>query len=233
MIFLDFCRASHKPLFTGIIEDLGTVEAIRCADKCALLTIRTRLPIGRIRIGDSIAVSGACLTVTAKGRGMIAMDVSAETLRRTALGQLKPGDRVNLERCLTLAKLVGGHLVAGHVDGVGRLVSVKPEGDSRLLTFEAPAGESRYLVEKGSVAVDGVSLTVFGVRGARFTCALIPHTLKKTTLGLKRPGAPINFESDLLGKYVEKLIARPGGNGAVSRVSRKMTGEGASRGEQP
>jgi riboflavin synthase len=217
-------------LFTGIIEDLGTVDAVRRSDKCALLTIRTRLPIGRIRIGDSIAVSGACLTVTAKGRGTIAMDVSAETLRRTALGQLKPGGRVNLERCLTLTKLVGGHLVAGHVDGVGRLVSVKPEGDSRLCTFEAPAGESRYIVEKGSVAVDGVSLTVFGVRGARFTCALVPHTLKKTTLGLKRPGAAVNFESDMFGKYVEKLIARPGGNGAASR---KMTGEGASRGEQP
>jgi riboflavin synthase len=205
-------------LFTGIIEDLGTVEAIRRSDKCAVLTIRTHLPIGRIKIGDSIAVSGACLTVTAKGRGTIAMDVSAETLRRTALGWLKAGDRVNLERCLTLAKLVGGHLVAGHVDGVGRLVSVKAEGDSRLCTFDAPEHESRYLVEKGSVAIDGVSLTVFGVRGARFTCALVPHTLKMTTLGLKRAGAPVNFESDMLGKYVEKLIARPGGNGLAGLV---------------
>jgi riboflavin synthase len=136
--------------------------------------------------------------------------VSAETLRRTLLGTLKPSDRVNLERCLTLSKLLGGHLVAGHVDGVGRVVSIKPEGDSRVYTFEVPAAEARYLVEKGSVAVDGVSLTVFGVRGRRFECALIPHTLKATTLGLKRPGDRVNIESDMLGKYVEKLIAMRG-----------------------
>ncbi len=203
-------------MFTGIIEDLGTVKSVERSDEGAVLTLRTSLPVGRIGIGDSIAVSGACLTVTGKGRGTIAMDVSAETLRRTILGELKAGDRVNLERCLTLQSLVGGHLVAGHVDGVGRLVSIKPEGDSRLCTFEAPASEARYLVEKGSVTIDGVSLTVFAVRNRRFSCELIPHTLKMTTLGTKRPGSPVNLESDMLGKYVERFLSHRGANGAAS-----------------
>jgi riboflavin synthase len=134
------------------------------------------------------------------------MDVSAETLRRTILGELKPGDRVNLERCLTLNKLLGGHLVSGHVDGIGRIISIKPEGDSRLYTFEVGANESSYLVEKGSVALDGVSLTVFGIRGSRFKVALIPHTLKMTTLGYKRVGSTLNVESDMLVKYVERIL---------------------------
>ncbi|MFZ0890558.1 MAG: riboflavin synthase [Candidatus Binataceae bacterium] len=204
-------------MFTGIIEDLGTVGGVKRSDKGVILTIRTRLPLGRIKVGDSIAVSGVCLTVTAKSRNTIAMDVSAETLRCSALGRLKPGDPVNLERCLTLAKLLGGHLVAGHVDGVGRIVSIRPEGESSLYTFAAPAEQARYLVEKGSVAVDGVSLTVFGIRGRNFTCALIPHTLKMTTLGLKRPGAAVNIECDMLGKYVEKFLTeRSGLNGAAA-----------------
>jgi riboflavin synthase len=202
-------------VFTGIIEDLATVQSVEPANQGALLTLRTALPLARIKIGDSIAVSGACLTVTAKGRGTVAMVAVAETLRRTILGGLKPGDRVNLERCLTLAKPLDGHLVAGHVDGVGRLVSIKPEGDSRLCTFEAPAGTVRYLIEKGSVAIDGISLTVFGVRNRRFSCALIPHTLKTTTLGLKHPGAMVNIESDMLGKYVERFMNQRGGNGTA------------------
>jgi riboflavin synthase len=204
-------------MFTGIIEDLATVKSIERSDEGAVLTVRTALSVSRIGIGDSIAVSGACLTVIAKGRGTIAMDVSAETLRRTILGGLESGDKVNLERCLTLQSLVGGHLVAGHVDGVGKLVSIKPEGDSRLCTFEVPASETRYLVEKGSVTIDGVSLTVFGVRNRRFSCELIPHTLKMTTLGAKRPGAPVNIESDMLGKYVERFVSNQrGANGAAS-----------------
>ncbi len=201
-------------MFTGIIEDLGTVQSVERHPKGARLVVRTALPVGRFAIGDSIAVSGTCLTVTAKGRGTITMDVVAETLRRTIMGGLKPGDRVNLERCLTLEKLLGGHLIAGHVDGVGRLISIKPEGDSRLCTFEALATETRYMIEKGSVAIDGVSLTVFAVRNRRFSCALIPHTLNMTTLGLKKPGAPVNIESDMLGKYVERFVSNRGANGA-------------------
>ncbi len=193
-------------MFTGIIEDLGTIESIRGSKQGAVLTIRTALPLSCVRIGDSIAVNGACLTVTRKGRGTIAMDVSAETLRRTTLGRLGVGDPINLERCLTLEKLIGGHLVSGHVDGVGRVIAIAPEGDSRLFTFEVGDEQARYLIEKGSVAVDGVSLTVFGIKGRRFRCALIPHTLKLTTLGRREPGAMVNIESDMLAKYVERIL---------------------------
>jgi riboflavin synthase len=159
------------------------------------------------------------------GRGTIAMDVSAETLRRTTLGGLAVGDRVNLERCLTLDKLLGGHLVSGHVDGVGKIVAIAPEGDSKLYTFEVAPGQVRYLVEKGSVAIDGVSLTVFAITGRRFSVALIPHTLKLTTLGRKRAGAAVNVESDMLVKYVERILAGRG-NGAAHKASRRRAGAG-------
>lgn len=205
-------------MFSGIIEDLGTVQSLKTSEKGMLITLRTALSVARIKMGDSIAVNGACLTVIAKERGTIAMEVSAETLRRTVLGQLKVRDRVNLERSLTLGTLLNGHMVSGHVDGVGKIVSIKPEGDSRLYEFEAPANEARYLVEKGSVAVDGTSLTVFGIRGRRFTCALIPHTLKVTTLGVKGVGAAVNIESDMLGKYVEKFLAQRLGQNAASAL---------------
>jgi riboflavin synthase len=216
-------------LFTGIIEDLGTVEGIKRTDKGARLSFGTALPLRRVSIGDSIAVNGACLTVVKKGRagrrgkGVIAMDVSAETLRRTSLGALAVGDRVNLERCLTLDKLLGGHLVSGHVDGVGRIVAITPEGDSKLYTFEVPPAQARYLVEKGSVAIDGVSLTVFSITGRRFSVELIPHTLKLTTLGRKGPGAAVNVESDMLVKYVERILAGRS-NGAAHKASRRPTG---------
>jgi riboflavin synthase len=197
-------------MFSGIIEDLGKVADIRQSAEGAVLTLSTGLPVAKIKIGDSIAVSGACLTVVAKGRGTVKMDVSAETLRRTSLGELKPGDRVNLERCLTLSTLLNGHIVAGHVDSVGRVISIKPEGDSKLYTFEVAANEARYLVEKGSVAIDGISLTVFSIRNNRFSCALIPHTLKVTTIGLRKPGDPINVESDMMAKYVERILSGHG-----------------------
>jgi riboflavin synthase len=226
-IFLDHWRAlesnsRNKILFTGIIEDLGTVEELKRTPKGAVLRLRTALPVARIAIGDSIAVNGACLTVVAKRRASIAMDVSAETLRRTGLGALQAGERINLERCLTLDKLLGGHMVSGHIDGVGKIVSIAPEGDSRLFTFEVPKGLERYLVEKGSVAVDGVSLTVFAIRGRRFSVALIPHTLKMTTLGHKGPGAAINVESDMLVKYVERILA-PHRNGGARKARRRAT----------
>jgi len=218
-------------LFTGIIEDLGVIRGVNRSSKGAVITIRTALPLARIKIGDSIAVSGACLTVVLKDRGALAMDVSAETLRRTILGTLKHGDRVNLERCLTLDKLLGGHLVSGHVDGVGRIVAIDPEGDSRLYTFETGANEARYLIEKGSVAIDGISLTVFGIRARRFKVALIPHTLKMTTLGDKGPGAPVNVESDMLVKYVERVVEGRLGNGRragakLKPAARALAGNG-------
>ncbi|MGH7948255.1 MAG: riboflavin synthase [Candidatus Binataceae bacterium] len=203
-------------MFTGIIEDLGTIDSIKRSNDNARIAIRTALPGASIKIGDSIAVNGVCVTVVAKGRGKVAMDLSAETLRRTTLGGLDAGQRVNLERCLTLDKLIGGHLVQGHVDGIARLKSVVPEGDSKLYEFEASASDARYLIEKGSVAIDGVSLTVFAIRGNRFSCALIPHTLKVTTLGLKAPGAEFNMEIDMLAKYVERMLAERGQSIAVT-----------------
>ncbi len=203
-------------MFSGIIEDLGRVADIRQGDQGVVLTLRTSLPIAKVKIGDSIAVSGACLTVIAKRRGAVKMDVSAETLRRTSLGDLKVGDSVNLERCLTLNTLLNGHIVQGHVDGVGRVVSIKPEGDSKLFTFEVPANEARYLVEKGSVAIDGISLTVFSIRGRRFSCALIPHTLKVTTMGFRKPGDKLNIESDMMAKYVERIL---NGRGAMAAAA--------------
>ena len=205
-------------MFSGIVEDLGKVESLKPTEKGALITVGTGLPSAKIKIGDSIAVSGACLTVVAKTRGTLSMDISAETLRRTTLGQLKPGDPLNLERSLSLNTLLNGHLVSGHVDGLGKIVSIEPEGDSRLFTFKVKPEQARYLVEKGSVAVDGISLTVFNVRRRRFSCALIPHTLKVTTLGTKQPGAAVNIESDMMAKYIEKFVTQQnGGRGAKAK----------------
>ncbi len=209
-------------MFTGIVEDLATVAAIAGAADGVVLTIRTALPIARIKLGESIAINGACMTVTGKRKNAFTADVSAESLRRTVLGELKPGDRVNLERCLTLGKLIGGHLVSGHVDGVGQIVSIKPEGGSRLYTFEVPAAQARYLVEKGSVTLDGVSLTVFKIKGRRFSVALIPHTLKMTTLGHKGPGGRVNVESDMLVKYVERILGPASSNGRKRAAARTI-----------
>ena len=197
-------------MYTGIIEDLGTIANVKRVPQGAVMTVKIALPLSKIHIGDSICFNGVCVTVVAKGRGKISADLSAETLRRSTLGTLKAGDRINLERCLTMDKLLSGHLVAGHVDGVARIVAVKPEGGSRLLTFEGPACEVRYLVEKGSVALDGISLTCFGIKGRQFSVALIPHTLKVTTLGDRKAGDKVNFESDMLVKYVEKMLAERG-----------------------
>jgi len=211
-------------VFTGIIEDLGSIATIDHREQGAVVAIRTALPLAKITIGESIAVNGCCLTVTRKARGTFRADVSAESLRRTVLGDLKPGDRVNLERCLTLSKLLGGHMVSGHVDGVGRIAAIASEGDSRLYTFAVTGQLARYLIEKGSVAIDGISLTVFDIHdGAKgrtprngrkraqaettFKVALIPHTLAVTTLGLKRTGDRVNVENDLLVKYVERVAA--------------------------
>ncbi|HVN89569.1 MAG TPA: riboflavin synthase [Candidatus Binataceae bacterium] len=226
-------------MFTGIIEDLGSIASIKQSPDGAVVTIRTKLPLAKITIGESIAVNGCCLTVTRKGQGTFTMDVSPESLRRTVLGKLKPGDRVNLERCLTLEKLLGGHMVSGHVDGVGKIVSIEPEGDSRLYTFEVSGREAHYLIEKGSVGIDGISLTVFDIRrkkdSATFKVALIPHTLKVTTLGFKRPNDAVNIESDLLVKYVERVASPYLGNGKVkkagekAKIVRKLASGGLSR----
>jgi riboflavin synthase len=194
-------------MFTGIIEELGRVRAVHPQDDGARLEIDATTVVADARVGDSIAVNGCCLTVVALGDGWWAADAVIETLERTALGDLEAGDPVNLERPLRLSDRLGGHLVQGHVDAVARVASHTPlaDGSSRF-TFSAPPEVLRYVVEKGSVAVDGISLTVTAVGDEQFEVAVIPHTLDVTTLGHKDGGAPVNVEVDLLAKYVERLL---------------------------
>jgi riboflavin synthase len=174
----------------------------------AHLTLETPRALPRLALGESIAVDGACLTVTAKQARRFRVDVSPETLRRTTLGRLAKGARVNIERALRVGDRLGGHVVLGHVDGVGTLEKIAPDGDWVLYRFRAPRALVPYLVEKGSIAVDGVSLTVFACRKGAFTVALIPHTLAKTTLGTRRPGDGDNLAGDVLLKHVAAMVRR-------------------------
>jgi len=187
------------------VADLGTVAAVDAADDGVRLRVTTALA-GDLRDGDSIAVNGVCLTaVGADGDGFGA-DVMHETLRRSSLAEVAPGARVNLELPLRADERLGGHVVQGHVDGLGAIRAVRAEGFARVVTIEADPALLRYVVEKGSIAVDGVSLTVAAVDGDAFSVSLIPETLERTTLGAAGPGAPVNLEVDILAKYVEKLL---------------------------
>jgi riboflavin synthase len=201
-------------LFTGLIEDLGTVRQLQTGADSGRITIATGLPTAEIALGDSIAVNGVCLTVTSFGGGLFSADVSPESLSRTTLGELHPGQRVNLERALRLSDRLGGHLVSGHVDGVGQVVERSQDRNAVRFTIRMPAALSRYLVEKGSVAIDGISLTVNAVGPDTFSLAVIPHSLAKTTLQDRRVGSRVNIETDILGKYVERLLQNRGGNQA-------------------
>ena len=196
-------------MFTGIIQDTGTVRKFTRRGGDALIEVATSLPLDDVKIGDSIAVSGACLTVTALAAQGFTFDVSAETLSRTTLGGLRAGDRVNLEKALRMSDFLGGHLVLGHVDCVGRIVERTARADSIVCGFTLERGLSKYVVARGSVTVDGISLTVNSCEGDRFYVNIIPHTAEKTTLAGKKAGDPVNIETDILGKYVEKLL-RPG-----------------------
>jgi riboflavin synthase len=198
-------------MFTGIVEELGRVRAITHADGGARLEITCTDVIADATIGDSIAVNGCCLTVVDLGPDSWSADAQIETLDRTTLGALVPGDPVNLERPMRLGDRLGGHLVLGHVDGVGEVVTVEPQADgSTRVTVRAPGELTRYLVEKGSVTVDGVSLTITTVsdteRDAEFGVALIPHTLAVTTLGVRNAGDRVNLEADMIAKHVERLL---------------------------
>jgi riboflavin synthase len=194
-------------MFTGIIEELGTVRAVRRHGGGARLEIDATTVVAGAAVGDSIAVDGCCLTVTELGNGWWAADVVIETLERTALGALEPGEPVNLERPLRPSDRLGGHLVQGHVDAVGQIAARTPLPDGSIrVTFVAPSDVLRYVVEKGSIAVDGISLTVAAVDDETFDVAVIPHTLAVTTLGHKDVGAPVNIEVDLIAKYVERLL---------------------------
>jgi riboflavin synthase len=223
-------------MFTGIVEGTGTVVALTAAPDGAAARLEVQAPwlAGDLAVGDSVAVDGCCLTVTAAAAGGFAADLVAETLRRTALGRLAAGARVNLERPLALGGRLGGHLVQGHVDGVGRVLDQRPTGpegsgepqggapvgregsgeprrgapvnQGREVRIELPDDLARYVVEKGSIAVDGVSLTVAGLGPGWFAVALVPHTLAATTLGERGPGDPVHLEVDVVAKYVERLV---------------------------
>ncbi|HEX9626752.1 MAG TPA: riboflavin synthase [Acidiferrobacterales bacterium] len=205
-------------MFTGIIEAVGQVVVRETRGADARLRVHTgRLDLGDVRLGDSIAVSGVCLTVVElPGDGFWA-DVSGETLARTALGRLTRGARVNLEKALTPTTRLGGHLVSGHVDGVGVVRERRPDGRSERLRIEAPAELARYIAAKGSICVDGVSLTVNAVAGAVFDLNIVPHTLQETTLDAYRAGREVNLEVDLIARYLERLLlgggAADGGTG--------------------
>jgi riboflavin synthase len=193
-------------VFTGLIADLGKVTAVDATDDGVRLAVASALA-GELREGDSVAVNGVCLTATRIADGAFSADVMRESLRRSSLAGVTPGGRVNLELPLRAADRLGGHVVQGHVDGVGRVRSVTSEGDSRRVWFDAPGPVVRYCLEKGSVAVDGVSLTVAAVDDDGFEVALIPHTLEATTLGRLEAGDEVNLEADVLGKVVERLLA--------------------------
>jgi riboflavin synthase len=193
-------------VFTGIIEELGTIADVTPLGSSARLTVRAQTVTADARHGDSIAVNGVCLTVVEVDDGTFTADVMRETLDRSALAELKPGDRVNLERAATLSTRMGGHLVQGHVDGVGLIIERTPGDQWEAVRFSLPPGLARYVVEKGSITVDGISLTVTDVSDTDFAVGLIPTTLKLTTLGSKGVGDPVNLEVDVVGKYVEKLL---------------------------
>jgi riboflavin synthase len=189
-------------LFTGIIEEVGHVNRIGGGS----LVIDCHKVLEDVQLGDSIAVNGVCLTVTHFDKSSFTADVMPETVRRTSLAELKKGSPVNLERALTLASRLGGHIVSGHIDGTGEIVKFADEGNAILMTISAGPELLRYIVEKGSVALDGISLTVAAVTKADFTVSLIPHTREVTNLGSKKAGSTINIETDVLGKYVEKML---------------------------
>lgn len=203
-------------MFTGIIEEIGKIKAIRRGSKSVELEIEATKVLEGTRVGDSIATNGVCLTVTKLGSNQFSADVMPETMHRSSLGILKPGDRVNLERALCLNSRLGGHLVAGHVDGVGKIIDKKRDDNAIWLTVSASSDILHYIIEKGSITIDGVSLTVAYVDRSVFKVSIIPHTQEETTLISKQVGAVVNLENDMIAKYVEKLLGAHNPEGGLS-----------------
>jgi riboflavin synthase len=195
-------------MFTGLIEDVGKIAALRFKNGSAVLTVKTKLPVRSMPLGASVAVNGACLTVVKKLKGAFIVDVSPETLTRTNLEKLKPGNLVNLEQPMRLQERLGGHLVTGHVDGVGTVAALRRQGEFTVFNFRVPARLGALLVSKGSVAVDGISLTVNDCRRGGFSVAIIPFTLQHTNLQGRRVGDKVNIETDLIGKYVHSFLQK-------------------------
>ena len=207
-------------MFTGLIEDIGTVAKMERRGEGIRITISFSSEFDDLKMGDSISADGVCLTITHLQDQIFSAEASAETVGRTTLGNKKPQQKVNLERALRLNDRLGGHLVTGHVDEVAKITAITPEGSSQKITLQVTEKSVRYLVEKGSVTVDGISLTVNEVKSDRFSVNIIPHTALNTTLGSKKVGDEVNIETDILGKYVEKLITKgPGKKVDVALLS--------------
>lgn len=209
-------------MFTGLVETTGTILRLERVDRGLHLTVRASLESPDLKIGESIAVDGVCLTVVSLQRDAFTVDVSEETVSRSTLGQRRPGDEVNLERALRLGDRLGGHLVSGHVDGTGRVAARQHRGESLVIKVEIPPELSRYLIEKGSVAVNGVSLTVNRCEGRQFEVNVVPHTARASTLGNLKVGDGVNVEVDLIGKYVEKFVLQRSGSQSTGGVDREF-----------
>lgn len=204
-------------MFTGLVEEIGTIQGISKGTKGAKLTIKAKKVLEGVQLGDSICTNGVCLTVTEYNANSFAVDVMAETMRRSNLDNVKIGDNVNLERALPANGRLGGHIVSGHIDGTGEIVNYEKEDNAVWITIKADSSILRYIVQKGSIAIDGVSLTVASVDDEVFKVSIIPHTADETTLLKKYEGAKVNLECDVIGKYVEKLL------GISNKVENKKT----------
>ncbi|MBR2736314.1 MAG: riboflavin synthase [Firmicutes bacterium] len=210
-------------MFTGIVEEVGSIAAIERGNVSCRLHIKGKKIFSDLKLGDSVAVNGVCLTAASIGNGVFEADVMAETLRRSNLGTLTTGSEVNLERAMAADGRFGGHIVSGHIDGTGTISDMRREENAVWVTVQAPAGILRLIVEKGSIAIDGISLTVAGLGDSFFKVSIIPHTGEETILLKKRKGDVVNLENDIVGKYVERLLSPVnGGTKAESRISLDM-----------
>ena len=212
-------------MFTGIVEELGTIRSIRRGAASAVLSIGAEAVLSDLRIGDSVAVNGVCLTATGVDGSGFTADVMHETLQRSSLGALGPGSRVNLERAMAADGRFDGHIVSGHIDGTGTIAERRRDDNAVWYTVSAPPALLRYIVEKGSIAIDGISLTVASVEADRFSVSVIPHTAAVTLLGAKGPGDVVNLETDIIGKYVERLLRPADTPAARSGISLEFLAE--------
>lgn len=206
-------------MFTGIIEEKGTIAGIQKGAKSSILTIQGNVIFGDLRLGDSVAVNGVCLTASSIRGNTFTADVMHETLDRSGLGSLRQGSHVNLERAMAAMGRFGGHIVSGHIDGTGTITDIKKDDNAVWYTIKAPSPIMRYIVEKGSITIDGISLTVADVDSSSFKVSIIPHTALVTTLGERKTGDSVNLENDIIGKYVEKLLGPAGDNNGSSAQS--------------
>lgn len=206
-------------MFTGIVEETGELKAVAHGTASSYITVKAKKVLGDVNIGDSIAVNGVCLTVTEFDADTFKADVMNETLKRSSLGGLKIGSRVNLERAMSANGRFGGHIVSGHIDGIGKISDIKNDGIAVWYTISAEPSILKYIVEKGSAAIDGISLTVAKVTKKDFSVSVIPHTAAQTTLSLKKVGSVVNIENDIIGKYVEKLLLPNGSETTESGIT--------------